>query len=271
MLRRLLLYSFLLIIVENPAFSQDTLLAKIDTPAATVSIDNLDNIYIVSSKNEFLKFDAGGMLQGSYSNKNLGTDFVADVSNPLRIVLYSPAFQQLILLNNKLSEIFTYRFKDLSRRITLLAPAEDNTRYWAFDENRQQLCRLGINMEDEYLSGDIFQLAGIRMHPEQLLVSNQYIYLYDSAAGLMQFDNFGTYLRFIPEKGQKNIQIKDNKLMRIQKGRLAVTDISSGGNTFLNLPELPGIKQAVLGTNVTALGTSAGIFIFRRSGPAKLN
>lgn len=271
MLRRLFFFGFLLQALQSAAFSQDKLLVEIDTPAVSVSIDNLDNVYIISEKNELLKFDAEGRFQSSYSNKSLGTGFTVDVSDPLRIVLYSPAFQQLIVLNNRLSEIFTYRFKEINRRISLLAPAENNNGFWVYDENSRQLGRLGRDMRDEYLWGDIFQISSMSIKPEKLLVSGQYVYLYDPAAGLMQFDRFGAYLQFIPEKSQY-IQIKDGKLIRMQSGKLAVTDITGEGISFQRLPEAPfKIRQAVLGNNITALRTSKSIFIFRRDAPAKLN
>lgn len=267
-----LLSGLFMLAVLLPADLQAQLPTKIDTPAVSMSIDNLDNIYIISAKNELLKFDAQGAFQSSYSNKNLQADFSVDVSDPLRIILYSPAFQQLTLLNNKLSEIFTYRFKDSSRRITLLAAAENNIGFWAFDENSRQLVRLGRDMREEHLSGDIFQISGININPHELAVSGQYIYLYDSDKGLMQFDRFGAYLQFFREKGGKNIQIKDNRLIRMHDGKLTVTDITDGETFVRNLPELSiRIEQAVLGNNAMVLRTPKSIFIFRQPSPEKLN
>ena len=262
MIRRILLFIFLLLI-QNQASAQDKLLAKIDTPGVSISIDNLDNIYLLSEKNELLKFNAEGHLQSSYSSKNLGPGFTADVSDPLRIVLYSPSFHQVILLNKQLAEISGFRFKDINRNIKLLTSSPDNKGFWIFDESSLQLCKLNRNMQEEYLSGNIFQISGTQVQPELLQASGQYVYLYDMQVGLLQFDRFGTFIKIILVKGLQAVQIKNNQFIYIQNKQLKTMNLINGQTSETKLPMLPfEIKQAVRGNKTMAVLTAKALFIF---------
>lgn len=93
------------------AISQEyTLMAKIDTIAKIATVDNFGNLFVVTPQNELLKFNNTGKLLWNYSNRTYGEIKLLDVTDPLRVILYYADFQQIVVLNNNLSEIAKYNF-----------------------------------------------------------------------------------------------------------------------------------------------------------------
>src|SRR6476646_5964235 len=80
-------------------------IAKIDTTAKLATVDNFGNVFVVTPKNEVLKLNPKGKFLWNYTNKNFGEITQLDVTDPLRVILYYAAYQQIVVLNNNLSEI----------------------------------------------------------------------------------------------------------------------------------------------------------------------
>ena len=208
-----LLFLLGLSLLANPAKAQYNLqlFFKIDTPAVFVSVDNLDNIYIVTQKNQLLKYTPGGKLLWNYSNKAFGKLGYVNAKDPMRVLLFYPAIQQVVVLNNNLNEITRYNFGgDASRSISLVATANSNG-YWVYDQASQQLQRLGNQFENELSSGNIYQLSKLAIQPAIIQASDQFVFLFDPKMGILQFDRFGNYLNLIKTKSH-NFQVKNNDL-----------------------------------------------------------
>ena len=85
-------------------------IAKIDTVAKIATVDNFGNVFLVTPKNEVLKFNPKGKFLWNYTNNNFGEITQLDVTDPLRVILYYAAYQQVVVLNNNLSEISRFSF-----------------------------------------------------------------------------------------------------------------------------------------------------------------
>jgi len=257
------LLCFFLFTAVNAAEAQksDTLLA---ITASSISIDHLDNIYTVSG-NQLSKYSPEGVLEGTYSNKNFSGDILIDVSDPLQIVLYVPAFQQLVILNNKLSEITSYRFSsDLNQNITCAAIVPGSG-YWIFDTNSQQLLKLNRYMRHEYHSENISQIKGIRLQCGLLKAAESFVYLYDAAVGILQFDQFGAYIKTIKTDFFKPFEIKGNQLIWREGSVLKTLDMVSNKITEESFPSLEEKTEHIAkGNKILAIQTRKGIFIFRK-------
>lgn len=197
----------------NPAKAQYTLepAFKIDTPAVFVATDNLDNVYVLTQKNQLLKYTSSGRLLWNYSNKAFGKLGYVNVTDPMRVLLFYPAIQQVVVLNNNLNEITRFNFsQDASRSISLVATANSNG-YWIYDQANQQLQRLGNQFENELTSGNIYQLSKLAIQPSSIQASDQFVFLFDPKHGILQFDRFGNYLDLI-KINSSNFQLKNNDL-----------------------------------------------------------
>lgn len=102
-----------------------------------VFIDNFDTAYTITN-NVFHKTNALKTI--SYNNIQLGTITSAHAFNPFKTNLFYKDFNTVIILDNRLAEIFKIDFNTLEpfRNISHCSTGNDNT-IWIFNQNTQQL------------------------------------------------------------------------------------------------------------------------------------
>jgi len=113
--------------IEDQPLTVDTL----------VFIDNFETTYTITN-NVFHKTNALKTI--SYNNIQLGNITSANAFNPLKINLFYKDFNTVIILDNRLAEIFKIDFNRLEpfRNISHCSTGNDNT-IWIFNQNTQQL------------------------------------------------------------------------------------------------------------------------------------
>lgn len=186
---------------------------EIDTLAVSVSVDNLNNVYLVTRENQVLKYNINGKLLWNYSNKSFGKLGYIDVTDPMRVLLFYPAIQQAVVLNNNLNEISRFSFsEDASLLVTLIATANSNG-FWVYDQLNQQLRKLTNQFGIESQSVNLYQQTGFALQPSAMHASDQYVYLYDQKKGLLQFDRFGNYLTSIKTGAIAGFQVRGDQLL----------------------------------------------------------
>ncbi len=257
-----LLISFFLATTSS-TFAQQKLVARIDTSAVLLAVDNLDNTYLVTPKNELLKYDISGKLKWNYSNKNLGKLAQVDVKDPMRILLFYPAFQQVVVLNNNLNEINRYSFlQDDSKQITLVTSANTNG-YWVFDQNNLELLKLSNDFTDELKSGNIYQQTGEDLQPDLIQTDDQYVYLHDAKqGGVLQFDRFGTYIKTILTDSLSYFQLNGNAIQYLSGNSIKKIQIQNYDTSLYPLPLQTQIKQAMQGNKILAILTEKAVFLY---------
>lgn len=133
---------FLFLLLSVSIFSQETIettyVKKVELKAdKLVSIDNFGTTYFI--KNDvFYKKDADKTI--TYNNLQLGNLETANAFNPLKINLFYKDFNTVIILDNRLAEIFKIDFNSLQdyKNITHISTGYDNT-LWVFNQDTQQL------------------------------------------------------------------------------------------------------------------------------------
>src|SRR5687767_1631412 len=94
----IIVVNFLLLTLAGS--SQDTsfrLLRIIEGDIVDFTVDNLDNIYVLNSRNQVKKYNANGDSVAIYNDvKKYGQASLIDVSNPLRILLYYRDFATVV-------------------------------------------------------------------------------------------------------------------------------------------------------------------------------
>ncbi|WP_256011104.1 hypothetical protein [Desertivirga xinjiangensis] len=234
-------------------FAQPTLqlLFQIDTPATFIATDNLDNIYAITEKNELLKYSKAGKLLWNYSNKAMGRPSYADTTDPMRILLFYPAIQQAVVLNNTLNEINRFNFgHDTSRQITLVSTSNSNG-YWVYDQANRQLQKLSNQFNPEQQSANIYQESGLAIQPEFMVSTDQNVYLYDPQTGILQTDRFGSYIKSFSVGHIGFFQVKDQELLFLNEGVWHRIDVSDKHITQ-RIPVGTNIVQASEGNTILA-------------------
>ncbi|MGJ5641856.1 hypothetical protein [Formosa sp. S-31] len=132
----------LILAVCNLSFAHSqikaNLLATQHTEKNTViGLDNLGAVYYCNT-NELSKQTQRQTL--NYTNLQLGNISTVNTFNPLKINVFYSAFNTVIILDNRLAEIFKIDFNSLNpyRNPTFISTGYDNT-IWLFNDINQQL------------------------------------------------------------------------------------------------------------------------------------
>ncbi len=221
-------------------------IAKIDTAAKIVNLDNLGNLFVVTPKNEVLKFNPQGKFLWNYTNKTFGEVSQIDVTDPLRVILYYEGYQQIVVLNNNLSEISKFTFnQNPNQQITLVASANNNG-FWVYDQLNRELRKLTNNFIDDLKSGNIYQRNGFDMQANFMLTDDQYIYINDAKEGVRIFDRFGNFFKTAVVYPKNNFEVNDDEIYFMKDSALMKYNINTYQLSKIDLPIKESFIDATL-------------------------
>jgi hypothetical protein len=223
---------------QNSISHKDSSFILIKTYAGDIvdaAIDNLDNLYIISSTGQIKKFDANGDSAAIYNQvRNFGKLFSLDVSNPLRPLLFYKDFSTVVLLDRFLANRSTL---DLRKYDILQAGAiglsYDNN-IWVFDEYDNKLKKVDEQGAKLLETPDFRTIFSETIHPQKIINNNGFVYLADTANGVFVFDNYGTFKKKIPLKNWQSIAAKENYLIQTNKNEIVVYNTA----TFIDTKKL---------------------------------
>jgi hypothetical protein len=156
------------------------------------TVDNLDNIYILNSRNQVKKFDANGDSVAAFNDvRKFGKATLIDVSNPLKVVLYYKDFTTIVVLDRFLN---IRNSIDLRKQNIFQAKAVGQSydnKIWVYDELENKLKKIEEDGKLLQETPDFRLLLGKAISPIKIFDENRYVYLYDSANGVYVFDYFG--------------------------------------------------------------------------------
>jgi len=214
----IMLYSF-----TGPKLSNAngySLVCKIPIDRGAFTTDNLQNIYIYHG-NSIKKYTSQGQLLYNYSNKSYGPITTVDVNDPMKMLVFFKDFPEIVLLDNTLSQNGNpFSPSDVGYPLTTLACTSHDNGVWLYDAQNFQLIRLDVNLNVTQKTGNLAQVIGIDLNPGYLMEYNNYVYMNDSAQGILVFDSYGTYYKTIPITGLKTFQVRENDLFYVAKNRI---------------------------------------------------
>lgn len=211
-------------------------IARIDTVAKLATVDNFGNVFVVTPTNELLKFNPKGKFLWNYTNNNFGEISQLDVTDPLRVILYYANFQQIIVLNNNLSEISRYSFaQNPNVQITLIASANNNG-FWVYDQMNRELKKLTNYFADDIKSGNIYQRDGLDLQADFMLSDDQNVYLNDTLQGIRIFDQYGNFIKSAVIYPKKGFEVNGNLIYYFDKNKLMSYNLVSFDLQEVKLP-----------------------------------
>ncbi len=124
-------------LLAQNAINTNLIATKPLTKEALIHVDKFGAKYTLNGGTLKKYFDGSSL---NYNNFQLGNISQIDIFNPLKIPLFYSQFNTLIILDNRLAEIFKVDFNNLPpyRSITLVSSCIDNT-VWIYNQNTQQL------------------------------------------------------------------------------------------------------------------------------------
>ena len=186
----------LLILVQQLSAQKDssfTLIKTITGDIVEFTVDNLDNIYILNSRNQVKKLNSNGDSVAVYNDvRKYGQASLLDVSNPLKVLLYYKDFATIVVLDRFLNAVNTIDLRKQNiYQAKAIGQSYDN-RIWVYDELENKLKKVDDDGKILQETSDFRLLFGQAPLPQKIFDHDQYVYLYDSAQAVFVFDYYGT-------------------------------------------------------------------------------
>ena len=169
------------------------LLKTVNGDIVDFTVDNLDNLYLLNSRNQVKKINAAGDSVAVFNDvRKFGKATLIDVSNPLKLLLYFHDFSTIVILDRFLNVRNTIDLRKQNIfQVKAIGQSYDN-KIWLYDELENKLKK--IDEEGKLLleTPDFRLLFGQAPVPLKIFDQDQYVYLYDSLQGVFVFDHYGS-------------------------------------------------------------------------------
>lgn len=237
-----LVYIFVFALISLAARSQAdtsfTLIRTISGDIVDFTVDNLDNIYILNSRNQVKKLNANGDSVAVFNDvKRYGQASLIDVSNPLKILLYYKDFATIVALDRFLNVVNTI---DLRKQNILQAKAigqSYDNRAWVYDELENKLKKVDEDGKILLETPDFRMLFTQVPIPQKIFDQDKYVYLYDSTQAVFVFDYYGALKNKILINKWQNFKVAGKYIFGSNNDILHRYEISSFRLDEWRMPE----------------------------------
>ena len=176
------------------------------------TVDNLDNIYLLTSTNQLKKITPNGDSAIFNDVRKYGKLFSVDATNPLKILLYYQNFATIAVLDRFLNIRNTINLHQQNIfKVKAIAASYDNN-IWLFDEGDAKLKKVNDNGEVILETVDFRNIFDSIPSPSKIIDRDGFVTLYDSTKGFYTFDYYGAFKSRVPFLNLRNIEVIANTL-----------------------------------------------------------
>ena len=225
---RLLFYISILLFFSIPTQAQieaNLVKSVALTADRVIGIDNLESNYYIKDNTLYKATDRN---TSNYNNLQLGPISSANAFNSLKINLFYKDFNTVVILDNRLSEMFRLRFNTLQpfKNLTHISTGNDNT-IWLFDQNTQQL-------ENYDYKANKVRVTTLPIQGEVLDLKSNYNFCWLlTKTELHTYNYFGSLISKIEHDGYLSIEenngdlflLKDNTLFFMAKDSNEIQEV----------------------------------------------
>jgi hypothetical protein len=185
------------------------------------TVDNLDNVYLLSSTNQVKKLNANGDSVAVFNDvKKFGQATLIDVSNPLKVLLYYRDFATIVVLDRFLTVRNTIDLRKHNiLQVRAVGQSYDN-KIWVYDEVENKLKKIDEDGTLLQETNDFRQLFDPAPLPQRIFDEDQFVYLYDSSLAVYAFDYYGALKNKIQISRWQNFKITGRYIFGSGNGRL---------------------------------------------------
>ena len=225
---------------------------------ANICIDNLGNIYVYTEK-AIVKYNSIGKLLYSYSVTNATKITKIDVLNPLRILVFFKDINQVVFLDNTLSETgININLNNIDLQLSTLVCNSSNKGIWVFDSQNIEISHLSNTLETISKTGNLAILLQQEIQPTNMFEFNNQLYLINRKS-ILVFDIFGTFIKEIPFECSQ-CSITENAIYncekRLSEYNIKTKQIETDISMFeTNLQETKRVTNGLLIYSINKTGT----------------
>lgn len=199
------------------------------------TVDNLDNLYLISNGNQLKKLNSNGDSAGVFNDvRKYGKLYFTDATNPLKLLLYYQNFSTIVVLDRFLNirNVINLRKQNIFNVKTIGASYDNNI--WIFDEGDGKVKKIDDN--GEVISETVDLRVALDTVPSPINITDQdgFVYLYDPEKGFYIFDNYGSLKNKLPFLHWNNVEVtgknlygfNETTLLQYQTGSLNLKEFS---------------------------------------------
>jgi hypothetical protein len=232
------------------ADSAFTFLKNIKGNFSYFTVDNLDNIYLITATNQLKKLNGNGDSVSVFNDvKRYGNISSVDVTNPLKIILYYKGFATVVVLDRLLNIRNTINF----RKQNIFSVQSITTSYdnylWLFDEQDYKLKKIDDDGKLLQESTDFRMLFDSVPSPSQLIDKDNFVYLYDTAKGFYIFDYYGAFKNRLPFLNWSDVAVSSKNMYGFSDRTLYSYELNSLTLKQYRLPSFLGAYTAIKAIN----------------------
>lgn len=210
---------------------EDTLFRPVTTIKGDIvafSVDNLDNIYLLSSTNQVKKLNNKGDSAAIFNDvKKFGKATLIDASNPLKILLYYRDFATIVVLDRFLNVMNSIDLRKQNiLQVRAIGQSYDN-KIWVYDELENKLKKIDEDGKLLQETPDFRLLFDKAPAPQKIFDQDRFVYLYDSAQAVFVFDYYGALKNKILISGWQNFKVSGKFIYGSMANKLYRYDIST--------------------------------------------
>jgi len=231
-----------------------------------VELDEFQNVFVFD-ETSILQYNKEGVNHFTYSNLRKGEITSVDISNPLRIVVYYGENNEVIFLDNTLSEQNQgINFNDLAMYDVSLVSSSFQNHLWIYRSAEQKLVR--INRSGEVVN----ESANLALWTEGdvgefvlLKESGNFLYLVSSEGEVLAFDQYGTFRKRIMLSEASKIHFSESKILYLNGQSIYLINTNTYNEPYLLYSFEGKIKQDYLDFNIShAARLDQGILSLRK-------
>ena len=225
--------------------------------------DPMGNVYVVNNNN-LVKFDAALRRSADYTNPQLGSIHSIDVSDPLRILLYFRDHNQILWLDNYLSEIRSPLFLDeLGIDQSLLVCSASQGGFWVFDGLNAELKYYNSQLQLVHQSMSLNLIMDPDISPVYMIEKNSQVFLNLPGTGILVFDRFGNHSKTLAIEVPGAFQVTDQKLYYFNGRQLFSHDLRYGEIEIVDIPDIENIVHTELQSKSLYLFTKSAFRVYK--------
>lgn len=203
-------------------------LGKIPGNYSDFTVDNLDNIYLLTNTDQLKKINSNGDSIAVFNDvKRYGNVFSIDATNPLKILLYYKNFGTVVALDRFLNirNSINFRKKNIFS-VQGIATSYDNN-IWLFEEQDYKLKK--IDEEGKLLqeTTDLRMLFDSVPSPVQITDKENFVYLYDPEKGFYVFDYYGSFKNRLPFLKWNSVAVTEKNMYGFSNNKLYSYELNS--------------------------------------------
>jgi hypothetical protein len=222
------------------------------------TVDNLDNVYVITNTNQLKKYGPAGDSVAVYNNvKNFGKATAIDVSNPLKVLLYYKDFATIVVLDRlfQIRNIIDLRQQNIFE-VNAIGQSYDNN-IWLYDESDSKLKKIDESGKVLLETPDFRLLFNEAPHIKNIYDQDGFVYLYDPNQNVFVFDYYGALRNKILISGWKDFKVAGKFIFGVNTDTLHRYEI----NTFrLDDEKLP----AQLGNSLKLNFTASRLYVLKK-------